>query len=80
MKNLILALLTMLTLQSGSLAQISTEEVLKPAPVILTGKQRFKDKHPKIYMIGRKTRTVCVFLGPIAQFGANLTTALMQFI
>lgn len=84
MKHLILATLLILIVQSGSLAQTTTEELLHPMvspPVIITtGKQPFKDKHPKIYKIVRKTRTVCVFLGPIAQFSANLTTALMQFI
>lgn len=48
--------------------------------VITTGKQRFSDKHPRLYKIARKTRTVCVFISPSVNVAANLIiTAVMQF-
>lgn len=38
-------------------------------------KPGFKDKHPKVYRVFRKTRTACIAVGPIVNVGANVVTA-----
>jgi len=45
-------------------------------PPYSTPKVTFKQKHPKIYAVARKTRTCCVFMGPIVAVGANVAVAI----
>lgn len=44
--------------------------IFEPPP-----KLSFKQKHPKVYRVLRKTRTVCVFVAPIVNVTANVLTA-----
>lgn len=51
-----------LTAESNKLV-LATETVKK-----LT----FKDKHPKLYKVGRKTRTVCIFCRPLVDVSVSV--------
>ena len=66
----LLALALTLTCSAPAMAYatVTVEEPKKPT---------FKGKQPKIYKGLRKARAVCVFVGPIVNVGANLTTAVM---
>jgi hypothetical protein len=52
--------------------------VVAPGPVQVVSvpvpakKPTFKEKHPRLYKIGRKTRTVCIFCRPLVDVGVSV--------
>lgn len=57
----------------GTVEMVPTTVVLKPEiPDTKQRKLKFKEKHPRIYVVYRKSRTVAIALGPVVGLAANV--------
>lgn len=71
MNKLLILLCFLLFVQAPAIAD---NAALRPE-VVEPRKIAFRYRHPKIYKIYRKTRTVCIGVAPIVNVGANIVTA-----
>lgn len=74
MRAAILSIIIVLSLSVPGLAE-TQDSGLKPAI-----KPAFKERHPKVYKVFRKTRHVCILIAPIVNVAANCATAAGVFL
>lgn len=69
-------LLATTAIPPGSQAQTQSDEIELRPVIVEPRKIGWKYRHPKLYKLARKSRTVCIFIGPVLNVTANVLTAL----